>query len=314
MDTKTSMRDAIIDELYHLSEQDKDIVIVSADMGAPALDRYRRDRNAQYINVGIAEQSMINIAAGLAKEGKRPFTFCIAPFATSRVHEFIKINAGVMKLPFNILAVGAGFSYEDSGPTHHTTEDIAILSPIPHLEIYSPSDSIAATALVKQACYSNSPTYHRLDRQVQPQIYSGKNKFERGFEKIDSDDSNKKYDVAIIATGNIVHNAIKAKRILASKKIDISVIDIYRIKPFPKELSKTLSQFKYIVSLEEHLLRGGLGSILAEIICDEKIPVRLKRLGIDNEYPYAYGRESIQHRFGLDSKFISKTIEYLLKE
>lgn len=300
----TSMRDALFGTLYDRALEDKEIVIVTADMGAPSLDKFRENIPERFFNVGIAEHNMIAIASGLASEGKKVYTFAIAPFITSRCFEFTKLNAGLMKLPIKLVGVGAGFSYDDSGPTHHTTEDISIMRAIPHLEIYSPSDSVSAAKITEMTINSQVPAYLRLDRKVLPKIYQEDEKFESGFKEYKI---GKK--VGIVTTGNMVHNALEVSSKFGE---DVGVIDVYRLNPINPRIADTLRQYKKIVTLEEHLLNGGLGSIVSELITDNSLPVQLKRIGL-NDFIYAYGgRENIQKVCGIDTDLVTREISKLV--
>lgn len=300
----TSMRDALFGTLYDRALEDKEIVIVTADMGAPSLDKFRENIPERFFNVGIAEHNMIAIASGLASEGKKVYTFAIAPFITSRCFEFTKLNAGLMKLPIKLVGVGAGFSYDDSGPTHHTTEDISIMRAIPHLEIYSPSDSVSAAKITEMTINSQVPAYLRLDRKVLPKIYQEDEKFESGFKEYKI---GKK--VGIVTTGNMVHNALEVSSKFGE---DVGVIDVYRLNPINPRIADTLRQYKNIVTLEEHLLNGGLGSIVSELITDNSLPVQLKRIGL-NDFIYAYGgRENIQKVCGIDTDLVTREISKLV--
>ena len=293
----TQMRDAMINRLYDLSETDKDIMFFTADMGATALDRWRTERKNQYRDVGIAEQAMISIAAGMAKEGKRVFIYAIAPFVTTRIHEFHKLNAGVQRIPYNTIGVGTGFSYSDSGPTHYNTEDITIMRVVPNMEILSPSDSIMAAALTEYACYSNTPTYLRLERSVLPILSNASDSFSSGFRELAEGEES-----CLISTGNMVHRAREVReRLKEERGQDVGIVDIYKIKPInSEELITVLKKYKKIISLEEHLLAGGLGSVLAEFILDNELKTTLQRIGIDDRLVYLYGRENIQKELGLD--------------
>ena len=158
----TQMRDAVIDRLFELAKKDKDIIFFTADMGAKALDPWRTLLPNQYRDVGIAEQGMASIAAGMAKEGKRVFIYAIAPFVVNRIQEHHKINAGIQNIPYNTIGIGTGFSYSDSGPTHYNTDDISLMRAVPNIEIFSPSDSVMAARFADYVCYSETPTYLRL--------------------------------------------------------------------------------------------------------------------------------------------------------
>ncbi|MBU0894647.1 MAG: 1-deoxy-D-xylulose-5-phosphate synthase [Nanoarchaeota archaeon] len=305
MDNQKHMRDEFIGKMHELAKKDRNVVMVNADMGAPALDLFRLELPQNFVNVGIAEQNMIAVATGLALEGKKVYTFAIAPFTTSRCHEFIKLNAGLMKIPINILGVGAGVGYDDSGPTHHLTEDITIMRAIPNLEIYSPSYSDMAKNVSEIVYKSPNPTYTRLDRKLVPDLskYYQYDDFTSGFKELE-----KGGEIAIIATGNMVHNALEIRKKFLEKGRNIGVIDIYRLKPISTDLKNTLAKYKAIVSIEEHLLDGGFGSIIAEIIMDGNLNTKLKRIGL-KDYFYIYGRENIQKRCRIDVNSVVEEIE-----
>jgi transketolase len=302
-----SMRDAFFDRLYDVAKKDLDIIMISADQGAPSLDKFRKEFSNRYFNVGIAEENMISIASGMASEGKKVYTYALAPFITSRCYEFTKLDAGLMKFPIKLIGVGAGFSYEESGPTHHTTEDISIMKTIPHLEIYSPSDSLSASNFFDLMNDSKNASYLRLDRSlISPTIHKN-NDFSTGFEELVSGEN-----ICIVSTGNMVHSSLEVSKRMKDEGKNIGVIDLYRLKPVNKEpFVKAISNYSRIVSLEEHLLSGGLGSIISEIITDENLPLRLKRIGLE-DYIYAYGgRGHIQKTCHIDEESIIKEIKKL---
>jgi transketolase len=301
-----SMRDSFINKIYNLAKQDIEVMIVSADMGAPALDKFRLELGNQFLNVGIAEENMISVAAGLASEGKKPYTMAIMPFTTSRCHEFIKLNLGLMKIPVRVIGIGTGFSYDDSGPTHHTTEDISIMRVIPNLTIFSPSDSICAAKIAEISYKENKPTYIRLDRKIQPNIYEESERFEEGFKELIHGEN-----ICIISTGNMVHEALKIVKDFEQRGVKIGVIDLYRLKPLNSDIIRFLSKYKKIISLEEQLLDGGFGSIISEMITDNSLQLKLKRIGL-RDYIYCYGgRENIQKYCKIDTDSVIKEIEKL---
>ncbi len=306
MKDNISMRDSFINKIYDLAKEDREVMIVSADMGAPALDRFRLELGTQFLNVGIAEEDMISIASGLASEGKKPYTMAIMPFTTSRCHEFIKLNLGLMKIPVRVIGIGTGFSYDDSGPTHHTTEDIAIMRAIPNLTIFSPADSVSAAKIAEMSYKENKPVYIRLDRKVQPTIYEETDNFEAGFRELKQG-----FDTCIISTGNMVHEAIQIARKLEETGKIVGIIDVYKLKPINPEIVRLLSKYKKIISLEEQLLDGGFGSMISEIITDNFLQSRLKRIGL-RDYIYCYGgRENIQKNCKIDSDSVINEIEKL---
>lgn len=300
-----TMRDAFFDRLYQIAGQDRNIVVISADMGAPALDQFRRDLGSQFINVGIAEQNMVTIATGLALNGKRVFIYAIMPFVTLRCYEMIKVDLSLMNIPVSVVGVGAGFSYNDSGPTHHATEDIAVMRILPNMTVFSPADSVMAAELAEMACQTPGPNYVRLDREILPDIYSPGTSFADGLANLKAGQ-----DVCFIATGNMVHRALEVAEKLKEHSVDAGVIDLYRIRPINRELLlSALAPANRIVTLEEHLLSGGMGSAVAELLVDNGKMIPLKRIGIPDKYYYAYGsRNDIQSLCGLDADSITKTI------
>lgn len=306
-----SMRDAFFDELYPIAMKDKNIIVISADMGAPSLDKFRENLAEQFVNVGIAEQNMVNVATGLALEGKKVFVYAIMPFATLRCYEIIKVNLSIMNIPVTIVGVGAGFSYDDSGPTHHSTEDISVMRALPNMTVLSPSDSIMAARFARISCQMTTPNYVRLDREVLPLLYQPDADFADGLADLRTGD-----DVCIIATGNMVNRAIEVSDKLKEHAINAGVIDLYRIKPINQVLLlNSLEQVKRIVTLEEHLLTGGLGGAVLEILADNGKAIPVKRIGIQDRYLYAYGgRKNIQSICGLDTNSVTKTILQWLQQ
>lgn len=303
----TTMRDAFFDALYDIVKHERNTVLISADMGAPSLDKFRRDLSSQFINVGIAEENMATIAAGLALSGKKVFIYAIMPFVTSRCYEMLKVDLSLMNLSVTAVGVGAGFSYEDSGPTHHATEDITIMRVLPNMTILNPSDCVMAAKCAELACQIPGPSYVRLDRQVLPIIYPSLSAqtFTEGVTTLKTGE-----DVGIIATGNMVHNALKIAEKLESHGVHAGVVDLYRLKPVNTALLLTaLAMSKKIVTLEEHLLEGGMGSAVAEILVDHGKSIPLKRFGIPGKYLYAYGgREHIQAVCGIDVESVTQAI------
>jgi transketolase len=300
-----SMRDAFFNRLYEIAQRDRNVLIVSADMGAPSLDQFRRHLKDQFVNVGIAEHNMVALAAGLALSGKKVFTYAIMPFVTARCYEMIKVDFSLMNLPVTTVGVGAGFSYDDSGPTHHSTEDLSIMRALPHMTILNSSDSVMAAKFAEMACRLSGPSYVRLDRGLLPVLYSPEEDFGSGLSV-----RKKGKDLWLLATGNLVHRALEVSEELAGHSLQAGVVDIYRIKPFPADsFLKTIGQAKALVTMEEHLLAGGFGSAVAEVLADNEKMIPLKRVGIQDRYYYAYGgRDHIQEVCGLDRDTVVKTL------
>ena len=301
-----SQRDAFWTRIYEIAKQHRDVVVISADMGAPALDDFRRDLPSQFVNVGIAEQNAILVASGLCMTGKKVFVYAIAPFIALRCLEQTRVLNAIMDNPITIVGVGAGFGYEDSGPTHHITEDVAIMRAMPRIEVNSITDSVMASAFADISYNMKTTNYVRLDRQVFSDVYNANSKFSEGVSVL-----KESKDHYIIATGSMVHTALETARRLEKKKIHVGVIDVYRIPINTNAFIKTIRKSKKLISLEEHFLPGGFGSAVCEVLNDNNIPIPVKRLGlpIDKHYCYKYGgREIIREYYGVNRRNIEKEI------
>ena len=301
------MRDAFFDEVYYLAKQDRNVIFLTADMGAFSLNRFKKDLSQLYINVGVAEQNMISVAAGLALGGKRVFAYGIAPFATMRCFEQIKVDLCCNNLPVTVVSVGAGYTYGSDGPTHHATYDIAAMRVLPEITILNPSDSTMTSSCARMAYKDDGPKYIRIERGKLPLLYKDEDNidFSDGLVSLKGGS-----DMTIIATGIMVHRAFEVTSRLSQHSIDAGIIDLYRIKPVNKVLLLELvSQSKNIVTLEEHSIIGGIGSIVSEILTDAGKYIPLKRIALSDTHCYEYGsRDWIHSIYELDVDSIVKEI------
>ena len=290
----SSQRDAFFTKVYEMMHNDKDIIIVVADMSTPVFDKVREDFPHRFFNVGIAEQQAILLASGLAKEGKKVFVYAISTFMVMRCYEQIRISQGVMKLPITIVGVGSGYSYDDSGPTHHMLEDISIMRVLPNITIHSISDNVMARRVAEESVNMGTPNYVRCDRHIRQDIYSGSDTFSNGFNVLKEGTAG-----YFISTGIMTDEALKC----CDDKV--GVIDLHTIPCNQKELCKVI-QDKKVITLEEHFLPGGLGSYVLEIISDNNLDVKVKRLGLTQNYFYRYGgREDNWKAHNLNKELIT---------
>ena len=311
-----AMRDTFLESVYTLMKKNKDIFFVTADFGSPVLDKITSDCPDQFINVGIAEQNLINVSAGIALEGYTVFAYAIAPFITMRCYEQIRVNlallSNIRKMNVNLVGVGAGYSYAVSGPTHQCYEDISIMRTMPNMEIYSPSDQEVAEKLPKFIKNKLGPKYIRLDAQILPSLYKKNDlKLRDGFIELIS---GKK--VLIIATGFMVHTAIEVAKKLAKKNIYACVVDLFNITNFNhKNFYKLLKQYKYVFSFEEGFVgRGGLDAMLFNFIQSNEIKCRFKNFGVIPQYRFEIGdRKSLHEKVGIGEKTLTKKIFNFLK-
>lgn len=307
-----SQRDAFWNKVYELAKADERVVIVSADMGAPSLDRIRKEIPSQFINVGIAEQNAITLAAGLALSGKKVFAYAIAPFITIRCLEQIRVENAIMKIPITIVGIGAGFGYEDAGPTHHLIEDVAMLRSMPNIVINTMTDSVMASAFASISYSSQTTNYLRIFRQNLPDIYPANNDFTKGLAVL-----KESKDFYLIATGSMTHMALEVSNELKKRKIDAGVIDVFTVPINQKLFIERIKKVKKIITLEEHFLPGGLGSAVCEILNDNGIRIPVKRIGIptDKGYCYKYGGiDVIRKYYEIDGDSVCKQVKDFIKQ
>lgn len=307
----SAMRDVFFDKLYEIAKKDRQVILLSDDFGAPSLDKFRKDLSKQYINTGIAEQNMVSTASGLALGGKIVYIYGIAPFITLRCYEQIKIDLCCMNLHVTALGVGAGFAYNNAGPTHHATDDIAIMRVLPGMTILNPSDNVMVAACAEMSYKNPGPKYIRFDREKPVTIYNENADFSDGVASL-----KKGKDLCIVSTGLMVHKAFNIAHELSKYSIDAGIVDLYRIKPINSELLlKFISQSQKVVTIEENLINGGIGSIVAEVLVDNEITLPLKRIAIMDKYCFKYGsRESIYQLYGLDTNsIVKKILKWMIK-
>jgi transketolase len=299
------IRDAFFNEVYAIALKDPNVIFLTADMGAFSLDAFKKDLSSQYVNVGVAEQNLVSIAAGLALGGKKVFIYSIAPFVTQRCYEQIKIDLSCMRLPVTIIGSGPGITYSSDGPTHHAIQDVAIMRALPEMTILNPSDPATATAAAKISYKNDGPVYVRIDKGKLPLLYDSEEDFSDGLALL-----KKGHDLMIITTGIMVHQAFKVIDELAKHSIDAGIIDLYRIKPINEELLlSVIEKSNRIATLEEHSIIGGIGSAISEILVDREKVLPLKRIAIADKNCVGYGDREWMHSFyGLDVNSITKTI------
>lgn len=296
--TIIDIRDAFFDTLYDIAQKDRHVVFLTADMGAWSLNRFKEDMPGQFINVGIAEQNMVSVAAGLALGGKKVFIYSIVPFVTERCFEQIKIDVCTMELPVTIIGTGPGLTYASDGPTHHAIEDVSVMRALPGMTIFSPCDQYAAAAAADLAYACDDPVYVRIDKGKQSIRYNKNTDFAQGATSLLAG-----ADILLISTGIMTHRAMELADKLKERGIQPGVIDLFRIKPLSEDLLEAeIRKYKSIVTLEEHTLIGGIGSAISELMHDKGIILPLKRVGIPDQYCHKYGsREWMRQYLGIDS-------------
>lgn len=293
------MRDAFFDSVYEIAARDSDVICLTADHAAFSLERFKKDLPRQYFNVGIAEQNMVSVAAGLALSGKRVFIYSIVNFVTLRCFEQLSIDLGGMKLPVTIVGVGAGFTYSTDGPTHHGTQDVAAMASIPNLTILNCSDAINSQAFARIAYENSGPTYVRIEKGKFPSAYESTGAdFGPGLAVLKEG-----RDAMIVTSGNLVHTALQAARTLHSEGVSVGVLDLYRIKPLNGPLLiASVGAVPAVLTLEDNMLTGGIGSMVGAILSESGSTAAFKRMALGDQYSFRYGDRDWMHASsGLDA-------------
>ncbi len=300
------MRNTYLKEVYNLAKKDKNVLSLVADNGMIVYDDFRRDFPEQYFNFGISEGHMINAAAGMASCGKIPFAYTIGSFLAYRAYEFIRLDVCLQNLNVKIVGIGAGMSYGYLGPTHHATEDLAVLRVLPNLTLLSPATAKETKALVQYAYELNGPVYIRLGNNLKTELYPEDMEVIPGKGTV----LKKGTDIVIFSTGDITYQVMEAAKRLQEDGISATVISMHTIKPFDEELVLEMAEiFRHFFTVEEHSIIGGLGSAVAEIIAEHGCDVKLKRIGLQGVFAHGYGtQEQVCKANGLDVDAIYSAI------
>ena len=294
------IRDAFFDEVYEIALKDKNVIFISADADAFSLKKYKKDLPEQFINVGVAEQNMVLLATGLALAGKKVFIYSITPFITMRCFEQIKVNICSMNLNVTIIGGGSGFSFSYDGPTHHATQDIAVMRTLPEIQILNPCDEISAKEAA-EFCYNcEQPTFVRIDKGVFNTVYCEGESGE-GIKEISHTSR-----IKIISTGFMTHRALEIRKDFQRQGKQIDVIDLCCLKPLPQQrLVDIITNSDIVFTLEENSIIGGLGSMIGEVVVDNELDAKVKRLALKDEQVLDFGgRDWLIEKNGLDNRNI----------
>lgn len=301
------MRAAYAETLIALAERDPRIVLLEADlMRASGTGAFQKRFPQRTFNVGVAEANMVSIAAGLAAEGKVPFADTFACFAGRRDYDQFFISANYARLSVHLVGTDPGITATYNGGTHMPFEDLGNMRHIPYLTVFEPSDSVSLRALVARSAELDGCSYMRLHRRPVPALYPAGEEFELGKGKVLEDGR----DVAIFAIGALmVHEALAARTLLAQDGVAAAVIDLHTLKPIDSELIVHFARKTgAVVTCENHQVRGGLGSAVAEVL-GEFFPCRMKRIGVQDEFGEVGDLPYLQKRYGLTASDIRDTIK-----
>jgi transketolase len=281
------MRNAYMSALHELAAKNRNIMALISDNGAVVYDKYREDFPDQYINCGISEANMIGVAAGLASCGKIPFAYTISNFLVYRAFEQIRNDVCLQKMNVKLVGIGVGFVYSNLGPTHHGTEDIAVMRCLPNMTIFSPCDPLETTKVTMAAAAIDGPVYIRLATGGSPVVYKTDYDFVVGH----AQELKSGNDISILTTGSIVSEVLKASEELRINKISARVINFHTVKPIDKEaIINAAKETGNIIVVEEQNIIGGLGSAVAEVIAEHNLSrIEFRRVGLMDKFTEGYG-------------------------
>lgn len=299
------MRTTFIQTLCELAERDERIWLLCGDLGYSVLERFAERFPDRYVNMGVAEQNMMGVAAGLARSGKIVFTYSIANFPVMRCLEQIRNDIGYHTANVKIVAVGGGLAYGTSGYTHHGVEDLAVMRAMPNMTVVAPGDPIETRLATAAVAAHPGPCYLRLGKGGEPVAHTTPPDFAIGRALTLRDGS----DAALFSTGAILPQVAAAAETLAGEGIGVGVVSMPTLRPLDcAAIERAGAQSRLIVTVEEHLVSGGLGSAVAEVLAEGASSARLLRLGL-SDIPHATGSQAYLRRLsGLDAEGIAAAV------
>lgn len=307
---KKATRESYGEALAELGDKYDNLYVFDADLAAATKTGiFKKKYPERFFDCGIAEANMMGVAAGMAATGKIPFASTFAMFAAGRAYEIVRNTIGYPHLNVKIGATHAGISVGEDGATHQCNEDIALMRTIPGMTIINPADDVEAKAAVEAAILHDGPVYLRFGRFAAP-VFNDKEtyKFElgKGIKLTDGD------DIAIIATGLMVSEALTAAEKLKKDGINARVINIHTIKPIDKDIIiKAAKDTKLLITVEEHSVIGGLGSAVCDVV-SENLPTKVIKIGVNDEFGHSGPAVDLLKEFGLSSENIVKTAKEAL--
>ncbi|TDT61027.1 transketolase family protein [Fonticella tunisiensis] len=306
------MRSTFINTLTKMARQDKELYLITGDLGFSVFEGFQKEFGERFINAGISEANMIGTAAGLAMVGKRVFVYSIIPFLTMRCFEQIRNDLCYQNLNVCLVGVGGGLSYGSSGATHHAIEDISIMRSLPNMKVICPGDPFEVQRAVEQVISLSGPSYIRLSKNGEPRLHSDDADFKIG-KAIKMMEGR---DISIIATGNMLEEAIEVSRELIGIGYGVKLISMHTIKPIDEQIIKEcIHETRAIFTIEEHSIIGGLGGAVSEVVAGNITkPFIFKPFGIPDVYADSAGSSSyFRKKYGINRDGVLKSIIETMK-
>lgn len=307
------MRNTFINKITEMAQENKNIMVVTADLGYSVLEEFRDLYPLRYFNVGISEQAMASIAGGMALEGNVVITYSIGNFSTLRCIEQIRNDICYHNANVKIVSVGGGFSYGQLGMSHHATEDIAMMRTIPGMKVLVPSDPEEATAAAEYVINTEGPCYIRLAKNREPKLYDKTDyKLNKMYHLISGSGK-----IALISCGPLLKNVISAANKLKSENIFVDIYSSPCINPLDiSSLNEISESYDFILTVEEHSITGGLGGAVAEIVCGyQERKAVLHRMGLQNCFTSIVGdHDYLCEQYGISADKIADTVCRIMKK
>lgn len=305
------MRATFFKELEDLYRRDKDMYILTADLGFKLFDTMRSACRERFYDVGVAEANMASIAAGLSLSGKNVYCYSIVPFLIMRAFEQIRVDIDYHNLNVKLVGVGGGFTYGLEGLTHFGLEDFALMASLQNMAIVAPADRMESSALAKASHRFSGPIYIRLGRTNAPEVYKKMPSFRIGKAVVLEEGKR----IAIFAIGDMVHMAQQASKLLSKNGLRPTLINMHTLKPLDLELvSQVASTHETIISVEEHNRRGGLGTAIGEALLERRFGGRFESIGIPHKIGAAIGSaDYLRDLYGLTPEKIAGRIMQIMK-
>lgn len=299
-----SLRKAYGETLVELGIESKNIVVLDADLSSSTQTKlFAKQFPNRFFNCGIAEQDMIATAAGLASQGKIPFVSTFAMFATGRTYDQIRNSVCYPKFNVKIVATHGGITVGEDGASHQALEDVALMRNLPNMTVIVPADYKEVQEVIKYAASHNGPMYIRIPRTNLPDIFDNNYKF-----SLDAIEIQKGQDFTIITNGETLAESIKASELLEKQNIEVQIIHCPVVKPVPSNLLSLITT-KNVITIENHSIIGGLGSVVAEQIAESSLNVQFKRIGINDEFGQSGTAKELLDFYGLSANKIIEVIK-----
>lgn len=307
---KIPNRKAICDVLLKEAKEDKDIVVLCSDSrGSASLAPFAEEYPEQFIEMGIAEQDLVSVSAGMARCGKKPFAASPACFLSTRSYEQCKVDVAYSNTNVKLIGISGGISYGALGMSHHSSQDIAALSAIPNMRVYLPSDRFQTTKLIEALLKDEKPAYIRVGRNPVEDIYSEEDcPFEMDKATVLGDGT----DALIVACGEMTRPAVEAAKLLEKDGIHVTVLDMYCVKPLDREsIIKAASKSRVVVTAEEHAPLGGLGAMVSQAVAAE-CPRRVINIALPDAPVITGTSKEVFDYYGMNAEGIAKTVKEAL--